>query len=1025
MLKHRELTLARINQLGKRLQHLIYSNHKPLLTTYLPSPEPLPFKAVRGKTFNPIEPGTVWGDGFDCAWFRLEGKLDSTFKGKQVVALIDLGGEACVFDRYGKPVQGLTPKFDDRHGGIIGPKREVRLKSQARGNEQITLLLDAGANHLQGRQRRCRFGQADLCVLDPLIHALYHEFRFLELLMLELPDTSRHAQLLLRCLNDVCNILTDFTPEEVKAARARLSDELARPSKDSALSVSAIGHAHLDVAWLWPLRETVRKCARTFSTALRMMEEYPDYHFGASQPHLYQMTKDNFPALYEDIKAAVLSGRWEVQGGMWVESDCNIPSGESLVRQILYGKRFFLKEFGIDVRHLWLPDVFGYSAALPQILKKSGIDYFTTHKLNWNQFNEFPHHTMYWQGIDGSRVFAHFMAGNDYNVPATPASFMNFERKNRDGDRTEYALALFGIGDGGGGPGRTHIEWSRLAKNLEDLPRVTMEPAAEFFPKAEATATDLMTWVGELYFEYHRGTYTSQALVKKRNREIELLLRENEFLWAQLDPDLYPRQEFERIWKVLLLNQFHDIIPGSSINRVYHEAHEQYDEASHALHKLRQTADQHYSEAIETTGMRDPHIVMNPLSWERETVVFLRGERRILWVDAMDKALESQRVEDGVLVKLNVPSMGHNTIHVGMGQPAKQSRISPVSDRELENDNLKVEFAKSGQIDRIYDKVMDREVVPDGQQANVFKLYEDLPLAYEAWDIDAYYLEKPPSLPRLIESNLHEEGPLIATIKQVWEDTNYRITQKISLRQGDRILEFDTHVDWRESQRMLRVDFPVNVMSTEARFEIQFGSVSRPTHNNTSWDMARFETVAHKWADLSQPNYGVALLNDCKYGHRIFGNTISLNLLRSPTRPDPEADRHEHHFRYALYPHPGDHVSAQVVNRAYEFNVLARVYKAKRKTGSRPSFDSMVRSNRDNVIVDTIKRAEDSDDLIIRCYEAYGIDCEVALTINLDVANASEVNLLEKEIQPVKVTHGAIVFPIGPYEIRTFRIKPG
>ncbi|MBD3646177.1 MAG: alpha-mannosidase, partial [Pseudomonadales bacterium] len=448
----------------------------------------------------------------------------------------------------------------------------------ARGNEKVSLLFDVGANHLMGRQRNCEFRLAEVCVLNHEALTLYHEFRFLELLMLELDESSRHGQLVLRCLNDVCNMVTDFTDEEIAAARQRLGKELSRPAKDSALRVSAIGHAHMDVAWLWPLRETVRKCARTFSTALRMMEEYPDYHFGASQPQLYQMIKDAYPSLYRDIKKAVAGGRWEVQGGMWVESDCNIPSGESLVRQVLHGKRFFMKEFGIEVDFLWLPDVFGYSAALPQILKKSRINYFTTHKLNWNQFNKFPHHTMHWQGIDGTGIFAHFMAGNDYNVPCTPRAFMNYERENRDGDRTGHALCLYGIGDGGGGPGRTHIEWAQLARDLEDLPRVTMEKAADFFPRAERDANDLMTWVGELYFEYHRGTYTTHGLVKKMNRRLELLIRDVEIAWSQLPARDYPAGELDRLWKVILLNQFHDIIPGSSITLVYEEAHAQYRE---------------------------------------------------------------------------------------------------------------------------------------------------------------------------------------------------------------------------------------------------------------------------------------------------------------------------------------------------------------------------------------------------------------------------------------------------------------
>lgn len=1024
MLKHRDLTLGRIHQLGERLQRLIYTGAEPMQASWLPSTEPVPFKEVDPSAFRPIERGTVWGSNFDCAWFRLQGRSNASFKGKHLVALVDLGGEACLYNKRGKPVQGLTPRFDDRHGGIIGPKREIRLKKNASGRETFDLWLDAGANHLQGRQRRCEFREADLCILNDAVFELYHEYRFLELLMLELPADSRHGQLIMRCLNDVCNLVTTFDDGEIAAARKRLAEELDRPSRSSALEVSAIGHAHLDVAWLWPLRETVRKCARTFSTALRMMEEYPDYHFGASQPHLYQMTKEHYPALYREIKNAVKAGRWEVQGGMWVESDCNIPSGESLVRQILHGKRFFATEFGVDVDHLWLPDVFGYSAALPQILRKSGIRYFTTHKLNWNQFNRFPHHTMYWQGLDGTRVFAHFMTGNDYNVPSTPKAFMNFERENRDGDRTGHALCLFGIGDGGGGPGRTHIEWTRLARDLEDLPRVTMEKAADFFEKAEAGAKDLLTWVGELYFEYHRGTYTSQALVKKMNRRLELLVREVEILSSQLALGQYPARELDRIWKIILLNQFHDIIPGSSITRVYLEAHEQYRDAEAGLLRLRDAADEKYSRELDTAGIRDPHVVVNSVSWERETIVFLPAENRILWADAAGTPLDSQRVRGGVLVRLDVPALGHNVIGVALGQQKPQRGDLPASKRKLENDQLRVEFAADGLIRRILDKEANREVLVPGGRGNVLSLYEDVPLAFEAWDIDAFYLEKAPTHPTLARMDLLEAGPLRCAIEQVWEAPEYSVMQKISLALNSRILEFETEVDWHAHQRMLRVSFPVAVKAERANYEIQFGYVARPTHSNTSWDMARFEVVAHKWADISQPNYGVALLNDCKYGHRIHGNTISLNLLRSPSRPDPEADRHTHSFRYALYPHIGDHVQGEVVNRAYEFNATSRVYPTLASNGTRPAWYSFVETDRNNVIVDTIKRAEDSTDIVVRLYEAAGIDCELELTVNRPFSSVAEVDLMEHVTGEVEHHGNRIRLAFQPFELRTLMLTP-
>lgn len=1024
MLKHRELTIERIHQFGERLQLHIYSESMELEASYLLSEEPLSFQEAGKKKFKPIKPGTRWGQDFQCAWFRLETALDERYRGKQVVALVDLGGEACLVNKSGKPVQGLTPKYDDRQGGFLGPKREIRLYKRAKGNEKISLLFDVGANHLMGRQRRCEFRLSEVCVLNQEALTLYHEFRFLELLMLELEESSRHGQLILRCLNDVCNMVTNFTNEEIAAARGRLNDELSRPAKDSALKVSAIGHAHMDVAWLWPLRETVRKCARTFSTALRMMEEYPDYHFGASQPQLYQMIKDAYPSLYLDIRKAVANGRWEVQGGMWVESDCNIPSGESLVRQILHGKRFFKKEFGVEVDYLWLPDVFGYSAALPQILKKSRIEYFTTHKLNWNQFNTFPHHTMFWQGIDGTRIFSHFMTGNDYNVPCTPKAFMNYERENRDGDRTNHALCLYGIGDGGGGPGRTHIEWAQLAKNLEDLPRVTMEKAADFFPRAADEATDLMTWVGELYFEYHRGTYTTHGHVKKMNRKLELLIRDVEIAWAQLPAKDYPAAELDRLWKVILLNQFHDIIPGSSITRVYQEAHAQYEQAYRALNQLLADADARLASSIDTRGMANPRLVRNPLAWHRDALAFIPGERKILWDADGGAPITAQRVAGGLLLEVQVPPLGHVVIQTARGRYKTAPPPMTATEQCLENQLLRIEFDDSGAIARIYDKEHERDVLQADEQGNRFCLYEDLPLAYDAWDIDAYYMEKEPSHPTLAEVKVIEHGPLRGTIEQVYEGDNYRICQRISLIKGMRIIEFDTDVSWHEEEKMLRVNFPVNIQAAEANYEIQFGHVARPTHMNTSWDMARFEVVGHKWADISQPNYGVALLNDCKYGHQIHNSVISLNLLRSPRRPDPEADRHDHQFRYALYPHEGDLVKGEVVRRAWEFNVPVRVITAENGDGDPAHGRYFLAVDNDNVIIDTVKKAEDDDDLIIRMYECHGTDCRTKLAFGegVQVENVQSVDLLEENGTPVRHRPGKVELAFSPFEIKTLKV---
>jgi len=869
MQKHRKLTEQRVDRFLPVLWKAVYSDHTPLTAKIVTSPEPMPFaKAVKAR-YKPIAVGEAWGGGFDCAWFRLTGKVPAEYAGKEVVALIGVGGEGCVFDEKGHPRLGLSVGPVNARQCSAQPKQRVNLLAKARGGESIKLLVEAGANKLWGVQPSAELQQADLAVLRKDIWALHFDFRFCCELMGDLDAQSRHRKLLLYALNEVVNHYGEGTPTQVRRCRKILAPELARPANASAVEVSAIGHAHIDVAWLWPLRETVRKAGRTFATALAMMDEYPEYRFGASQPHLYQMVKDHYGDLYRRIQQAVKAGKWELQGAMWVESDTNVTGGESLVRQILHGKRFFREEFGVDVRNLWLPDVFGYSAALPQILRKSGIDAFVTQKLSWNQFDTFPHSTMLWRGLDGSEVFTHFLPNNNYNCSCSPPELRKFELDNKDADRLGRALCLFGIGDGGGGPGRTHIENARRAVDLEDLPRVKMEFAETFFREARHQARDLLTWDGELYLQYHRGTYTTQARAKKNNRRLELALRETEALYAGMDPAGYPAEALDRLWKVALLNQFHDVLPGSSIARVYAEGDRQYRRGFDELDALLAKGEKAYAAGVDTRGVAKPVVVRNSLSWHRQDVVTLPGHLpgKVLQ-DAVGNRLPAQAVGEGkaaaTLVAVRAPSMGHTVISQGAGKSGRVPSSLRVTKRAMENGLLEVRFAFDGTITGIYDKVALRQVLTDGQRGNRFELYEDKPNSFDAWDIDAFYQEVPPTSPKLVASRVLERGPIRSAVEFRYAAERYDITQVVRLYEGSKRIEFATVVDWRESQKMLRVAFPVAIRSREATYEIQFGHLTRPTHTNTSWDMAQFEVVAQKWADLSQPNYGVAILNDCK-----------------------------------------------------------------------------------------------------------------------------------------------------------------
>ena len=1034
MQKHQELTELRVDKHVRNIYRHVFTNLTPLKAEYFKSKEPVSWRNAKKSQYRIIKPGTNWGSGFDCAWFRFNGKAPISMKGKPVVALINLGGEACVFDEKGNPVQGLTEKSNEEIDPV-GTKRQVKLFKQCRGGERVSLMVEAGANGLWGSRAKAVFTQADLAIFSPEAWGLFNDYDFLNRLMRKLPDTSRHRKLISRALNEVVNNFGEGDEKALGLCREILKPEMSRHAHHSALELSAVGHAHIDVAWLWPLRETVRKCGRTFSTALAMMQEYPEYCFGASQPYLYQMVKDNYPELYQRIKKAVKAGRWEVQGGMWVEADCNVTGGESLVRQVLIGKRFFRQEFGIDVKDLWLPDVFGFNAAMPQILKKCGIDYFMTSKISWNQFNRFPHDTLIWKGIDGTGIFTHFLAGNGYNCCCTPSEFMDFELKNKDADRVDHALCLFGIGDGGGGPGRTHIERALRATSMEDLPRVNMEFARDFFKKAKESARDLHTWEGELYLELHRGTYTTQALMKKMNRKIELSLREAEALWSGLHPSKYPAEELDRLWKATLLNQFHDIIPGSSINRVYKEAHEHYREIIQALTTLLDKGEKAYAANVDTKGKKNPFVVRNSLSWDREDMVILAGDLTAgSLVDTDGSLVPAQVVKDGkrsqTLVKVRVPSMGHIVVSQTAQQARQTDSSLQVRANLLENEHMRIEFAADGFIRRIYDKTVRREVLEKGKKANLFCLYDDMPARFDAWDIDVFYMEIPPTHPKLKSARVRETGPLRATIELKFKDKRFHITQRVSLMEGSKRIDFHTFVDWKEADKMLRVEFPINIWNSEATYEIQYGNFKRPTHMNTSWDMARFEVAAHKWADLSQPNYGVAILNDCKYGHKIHGNVISLNLLRSPKYPDPEADMHEHEFTYALFPHKGDFIAGSVIQEGYKLNIPLRAIKTSSHSGrpapeasKLPAKFARLRLDTDNVLIEVLKKSEHGNDLVLRLYEATGCDVRTVLTFASPVKSVSEVDMMEENPKKVPVRSRRVSLSFKPFEIKTLMIK--
>ncbi|AYB44486.1 alpha-mannosidase [Paenibacillus lautus] len=1015
------IRLEPLKQMLKKLREAIYEPVAELEVTAWVTPEPVSYLDRKTGTKMTLVHGQRWGDLWDCAWFRFAGSVPEHSRQEELVLLLDINGELCLADPNGSPVQGLTTvnsEFDFSLG--LPGKRVVRLHDMFLSGSDIEVWADAGNNDLFGKYQGGTLKEAVIASCREDIRSLYYDVEVLLEAAEQLPAGTARKERIYQALYDVSLRLTDISPERIAAAKKKLAEPLSLKGGDPVLTISAVGHAHIDLAWLWPIRETIRKGARTFSTVLRMMERYPDYVFGASQPQLYDWMKQHYPALYEQIKQRVREGRWEPQGAMWVESDTNVPGGESLVRQILYGKRYFQQEFGLEMKSLWMPDVFGYSASLPQLLKKSGVDYMMTQKLSWSEYNRHPHHSFLWEGIDGSAVLTHMPPEDTYNSPAAPRSIAKAEREYLDKNVSGHALMLFGIGDGGGGPGEEHLERLAREKNLLGLSPVQQEPSWKFFERLNEERESFQTWRGELYLEKHQGTLTSQARSKRYNRKMEKALRELEFasvLAARLGR-AYPAETLETIWKEVLLYQFHDILPGSSIKRVYDESLARYEEL------LGQTE----TMIADTYSYLAGHIAHGKTA-SAQTVIFnsLPWERR-----------EWLRV-NGRWHHVQVPSMGYAVLsndagHEADGEAASSSEIltktpgegadAAAEGRSLENDKVIVTFDQNGAILSVLDKAEKREVIQQGRLGNDLRVYHD---DGDAWDFRHDYAANAGTPLHLLSMRELREGPRIGLVFEYGYGES-SLTQTVVLTAGSRRIDFETDVDWRENGKMLRTSFPVNIRSNQVHCEIQFGSLGRPTHRNTLWDFAKDEICAHQWVDLSEPDYGVALLNDCKYGHRAIDNVLDLNLLRSSTYPDPEADRAEHRFTYSLYPHQGNHVQAEIYRRGYELNVPLRTMSlpdvSDQETGKLPLSQAFLSPDHPHIMVESVKKAEDGDDIIVRLYETSGTHAGTTLRLGFQAAEAWIADLMENRLTQLKLNEPSeIALSFTPFEIITLRLN--
>ena len=969
----------------------IYGRRAPLeVSAHHLHGEPIAAHEAVGRPFTPFEVGDAWGGMWDTTWFRFRGSIPGSWAGSEVVALVHLGGdqmvgftaEGQIWDTELRPVQGLH----HRH-------REFVLSPRAHGGEPVEFFVEAAANPIppwqladwpllmpdyRGAPLYC-LQTAELALPDRSVEGLFLDMQILVELAVHDPDRSED---IVRALDRALGVID---PESVSAWVAQARDILA-PFLDmptsSGNTVVAVGHAHIDCAWLWPLRETKRKCARTFSNQLRLLERYPEHHFVCSQAVQYQWMRDGYPDLYEQIVDQVRLGKWEPVGGMWVEPDTNVPSGESLVRQVVYGKRFFAEEFGVETHELWIPDVFGYSAALPQIAREAGITSFITQKMSWNDTNPFPHTTFWWEGHDGSRLLAHFPPANTYNGDFSVVEVAaGQDRPLPDG--TALNLYPFGYGDGGGGPNHTMVERFRRMTDLDGLPRAEIGTVAAFLDRLEKEADDLPVWVGELYLEAHRATLTTHAEVKLANRRAEEALRAAE-LWS-VAASLDRRPDLDRAWKLLLLHQFHDILPGSSIHWVYEDTARDQAEVLALAGSVVTEAQTLLAGGDGAVGL----VVFNPSSTDRNEVVEL---------------------PDGSLAFVPAPACGWCTVSPETSLGVRDQVTVGVN--WMDNGLLRVEWDDDGLLTSVQDLDVGREVLADGGRGNLFQLHDDHPLAFDAWDVDRSYLDHVTDLTAVDSIEVVERHPLRGGVNFTRSFGSSTITQTMRLTAGSRRIEFHTDVEWHERHRFLKVAFPVSVRSTRATYEMQHGHLERPTVANTSWDEARFEVCGHRWADLSESGYGVALLNDSKYGYDILGHTIRLSLLRGPGFPDPEADQGFHRFAYALFPHEGDLRGAGVIAEAEHFNLPLSLLAGQGE-------GRVVSVDRPGVSVEAVKWGDRSNAVVVRLCEVWGSRGPVRVTLHRPFSSVARTDLLERPVSQLDSQDGTVEFELRPFELVT------
>ncbi|MBA4387178.1 MAG: alpha-mannosidase [Verrucomicrobia bacterium] len=985
--------------------------------------EQLPYeKALRGP-FRAFPKGRKWGRKWEYGWFKTT-----------IVAPGEAAGQRMIFNT-GTQAESLAFVNGVASGGNSWAREEITLSRNTRPGQKFNVVFECYAGHggtpcsigplvddavaiPEPPQTQREFGDAWYGVWDEDAFQLAVDVETLITLRDNDPDqNSLRLQKIDEALCDFATIVDFELPLEqrrktYRAARARLAPLLKCRNGSTAPDMFAFGHAHLDVCWLWPLAETRRKTARTLSVQLQLMKEYPFYKFMHSQPHLYWMAKKDYPEIYARTRSAIKSGNIVAEGAMWVEPDMNITGGESLVRQLILGKRFLREEFGVESELLWLPDVFGYSAALPQILLKSGVKYFATAKIFWNYHGgqQFPHNTFMWEGIDGSRILSHLF--NNYSGAGYPREAIARWRERVQKTRMSSMVYCFGHGDGGGGANREMIESIKRMKDLEGCPRVRFAGPVEFFKDVEKRGIPDILYVGELFYQCHRGVHTSQARTKRGNRKCEFAMRDAE-LWSAaamaLDGFKYPVKVMEENWRKILLNQFHDILPGSSIERVYEEANAAYAGVLESACGVAAKASSRLAKGKKGAT------VFNSLSWNRNVLVML-PEGMEGASDQAGRPLPAQKIGARTHVELDVPPCGWTSVLPCGSKAAVKSQLR-AEPRLLENELIRVRFNEFGEITSIFDKTEGREFAAG--LCNSLRMYKDIPSRFEAWDIDSNYTRMPVPLGEPARITVAARGPLVAQLKIARKVNNSRMTQLVSLRRNSKRVDFRTTIDWNECHKLLKVDFPVDIQTNEAIHEIQYGHLRRPNHKSWQLDADRFEVAAQKWTALAEEGRGFAVLNDCKYGVNTLGRCISLSLLRAPKAPDANADIGRHEFTYAFHLWNGSLADSRIVQEAYDLNIPASCIPGAAEARS------LLDVTAPNVIIEAVKPAEDgSGDVIVRMYESMRTAINCVLSTSLPVKSARETDMLErKTISRLPVTRKGVDLGFRPFEIKTVRLS--